>query len=76
MAVLQAKGLDRAFFIQSKDNEKSITLPDPGVHMSADEVMDFYSSQYPELTNSTVKGPIIQNDQQEFFFQTTVGLKG
>jgi PRTRC genetic system protein C len=53
-----------------------INLEDPGTNMSKDEVLDFYSSQYPELTNSSVTGPKIENDEQIFEFSTSVGTKG
>lgn len=73
---LKIKGLERAFVIGKEEDDKGIELKDPGAAMSSEDVMDFYSSQYPELTNSTVKGPVVKNDKQYFYFQTTVGTKG
>lgn len=54
-------------------NEK---LPDPNPAFTPDEVMAFYSNQYPELTTSNVFGPKIENDQAVYEFKTTVGTKG
>ena len=55
---------------------KNATLPDPNPAFSPDEVMVFYSNQYPELTTSNVFGPKIENDQAVYEFRTTVGTKG
>jgi PRTRC genetic system protein C len=54
----------------------TIELVDPGVEMTKEEVLDFYSNQYPELTNASVTGPKIENDKQAFIFSTSVGTKG
>lgn len=51
-------------------------LPDPNPSLSPEEVMAFYSNQYPELTTSNVFGPKIENDQAVYEFKTTVGTKG
>lgn len=53
-----------------------IELEDPSNTMSKEEVLDFYSAQYPELTNSSVSGPSIVNDKAVFEFSTSVGTKG
>jgi len=53
-----------------------IELEDPGVNMSKEGVLEFYSNQYPELTNSSVTGPKIVGDNQVFEFSTSVGTKG
>jgi PRTRC genetic system protein C len=53
-----------------------LELEDPGTNMSKEKVLDFYSNQYPELTNSSVTGPKIENDNQVFEFSTSVGTKG
>lgn len=54
----------------------NITLADPNPAMSVQEVSDFFSNQYPELTNSSVDGPEIINDQLVFNFTTKTGTKG
>ncbi len=55
---------------------KERVLADPDPSMSPDEVMAFYSNQYPELTTSNVFGPKIENDNAVYEFKTTVGTKG
>lgn len=55
---------------------KERVLADPDPSMSPDEVMAFYSNQYPELTTSNVFGPKIENDSAVYEFKTTVGTKG
>ena len=52
------------------------TLADPNISFSPDEVMNFYSNTYPELTTSTVHGPEIDDDKAVYEFKTTVGTKG
>jgi PRTRC genetic system protein C len=51
-------------------------LSDPNPSMSPDEVMNYYSNLYPELTTSNVHGPKIENDEAVYEFKTTVGTKG
>lgn len=51
-------------------------LSDPNPDMSPEEVMNFYSNQYPELTTSNVHGPKVENDEAVYEFKTTVGTKG
>lgn len=51
-------------------------LSDPDPSMTPEEVMNFYSNQYPELTTSNVHGPVINDDVAEYKFKTTVGTKG
>lgn len=53
-----------------------ITLEDPSPSMTKEEVLDFYSNQYPELTNSNVSGGEIINDELVFEFNTSIGTKG
>lgn len=67
---LQIQGLKRQF---NYGNKK---LVDPGQEMSPEEVMQFYSATYPELTTSNVHGPNIQGDVAVYEFKTTVGTKG
>ena len=53
-----------------------LVLPDPGTHMTPQEVMKFYSGQYPELTNSNCSGPEIAEDKAVYTFSKSVGVKG
>jgi len=54
----------------------NIELSDPNPDMTPEEVMGFYSNQYPELTTSNVHGPKIEEDKAVYEFKTTVGTKG
>jgi PRTRC genetic system protein C len=53
-----------------------VKLEDIDNAKSADQVLDFYSGQYPELTNASVTGPRVVNDRLEYEFSTSVGTKG
>ena len=55
---------------------KDIELEDPGREMTTDNVLDFYTNQYTELTNAHVTGPTIKNDKLVYEFSTSVGTKG
>lgn len=59
-----------------KKDGKVVALPDPNPELSVDEVMNFYSTQHPELTTSTIDGPKIDGDKAAYEFKTTVGTKG
>lgn len=71
---LEIKGLQRIFKI--KRNSSELELPDPDSNMSVNEVMDFYSITYPELTTATVHGPEWEDDKAVYRFKTTIGTKG
>lgn len=71
MALLKTE-LKRVFKIE----KSGVELPDPNPNMSEDEVMKFYSAQYPELTTATVDGPKVNNDKAYYSFKTTIGTKG
>ena len=67
---LNVTGMKRVFKFGSRE------LEDPNKNMSPDEVMQFYSATYPELTTSTVHGPKMEGDKAVYEFKTTVGTKG
>lgn len=67
---LQVNGLDRVFM------HGNITLTDPDSSMAPEEVMQFYTNTYPELTTSNVHGPEVNGDKAVYKFKTTVGTKG
>lgn len=71
---LEMKGLQRVFKMK-KDNSV-LKLNDPDPDMSLNEVMDFYSMTYPELTTATVHGPELDEDMAVYEFKTTIGVKG
>ena len=66
--------LERVFKFENRNAE--MALQDPNPAMSPEEVMDFFSNTYPELTTATVHGPQIENDRVVYHFKTTIGTKG
>lgn len=66
--------LKRVFVV--KVNNTEVELEDPNTNMTPDQVRKFYSSQYPQLTNGSVTGPVWKDDKMLFTFSTTVGTKG
>ena len=71
---LSVTTLERVF--KFRNGSEDVILPDPNSDMSPDEVMDFYSTTYTELTTATVHGPEIENDRLVYHFKTTIGTKG
>ncbi len=68
---LNVTGMKRVFKFGTRE------LEDPGKNMTPDEVMQFYSATYPELTTSNVHGPKVDDKQRAVYeFKTTVGTKG
>ena len=67
---LNVQGMKRVFKYGNR------TLEDPGKNMSPEEVMQFYSGTYPELTTSNVHGPKVEDDKAVYEFKTVVGTKG
>lgn len=52
-------------------------LEDPGANLSPEEVMEFFSGQYPELTNASVGTPEVADDETVVYpFITVIGKKG
>lgn len=71
---LEVTNLNREFKFK-KDNTP-VTLPDPNPDFSVEEVLQFYSNQYPELTTATLEGPKIEGKTAVYQAKTTVGTKG
>lgn len=71
---LQTTTLEREFRFKKDGTE--ISLPDPNPEFSVNEVMQFYSGQYPELTTATLEGPKMQGNAAVYSVKTTVGTKG
>ncbi len=61
---------------KAKIGTGTITLKDPNPALPPQEVMAFYSAQYPELTSANCNGPIVVNDKQEYVFNAILGTKG
>ena len=73
MALLVKNGIRK--FKLSDDND-AIVLDDPNGTFSNEEVKKFYSSQYPEITNASIAGPEIVNDEFVYTFNKSIGTKG
>lgn len=71
---LEIKGLKRVFKL--KKNGETLRLDDPNPEMAVNDVMDFYSMTYPELTTATPHGPMMEDDCAVYEFKTTIGTKG
>ena len=71
---LEIKGLKRVFKL--KKNGETQRLDDPNPEMAVNDVMDFYSMTYPELTTATPHGPVMEDDCAVYEFKTTIGTKG
>lgn len=59
-----------------KQNSNTILLDDPNPLFTPEEVMDFYSHQYPELITASITGPEIKLDSKIYTFSTVLGTKG
>ena len=53
-----------------------VTLPDPSPSLGPDQVREFYSTQYGELLNSVVEGPVTKGDTATYTFTRAAGSKG
>ena len=71
---LEVQKLKREFHFKKDGN--TVKLPDPNPEFSTDEVLRFYSGQYPELTTATLDGPKIEGKAAVYSVKTTVGTKG
>lgn len=72
--MLTTTTLSRVFLY--KENGTEIRLTDPGEGFSPEAVMVFYSATYPVLTNAKLIGPEIRNDEIQYRFEGTMGVKG
>jgi PRTRC genetic system protein C len=70
---IEVSKLKREFKFK-KDNT-TVTLPDPNPEFSCDEVLQFYSGQYPELTTATLEGPKVEGKSAVYSVKTSVGTK-
>ena len=71
---LEIRDLEREFTF--KKNGTDIKLPDPNPDLSPDEVLQFHSAQYPELTTASLEGPKVDGNKSIYTVKTTVGTKG
>lgn len=59
-----------------RENGQELELADPGIEMSPEAVLNFYSGTYPILAAARIEGPEIKNDKVVYRFVSTMGTKG
>jgi PRTRC genetic system protein C len=69
---MSTKPLKREFL----DKKTDMTLSDPNVAWTPNQVRDFYSNHYPHLVNASISGPKIGVDKVVYEFSGTAGVKG
>lgn len=73
MAVV-VKPIEREFIY--KKSGKETKLEDPNINLSAEQVKEIYSSQYPDLVNAKVKDMGLINMKMTYEFESIAGTKG
>jgi PRTRC genetic system protein C len=73
MPILKSEKLTRSF-LYDKDGEE-IKLVDFNPQSTPEEIVKFYSGQYPELTNAKIE-PEFEGNNVTFNISTSVGTKG
>jgi PRTRC genetic system protein C len=72
---LHVQTLSRKFVFSN--NDEQIELPEVNPSLSPQQVMDFYTNTYPELTTATVEGPNIDGAGVAVYkFTSQIGIKG
>jgi PRTRC genetic system protein C len=72
--MLTVTALRRVFIF--KNGTQEIRLEDPEPSMTAESVRDFYALTYPLLTTATVELPVIENDEEVYYLNGKLGVKG
>ncbi|USS42778.1 PRTRC system protein C [Burkholderia glumae] len=67
---MQIENLQREF------SYNGAKLADPAPNMTPNQIREFYSQTYPELTNAEVEGPVINGNRSVYTFRRAVGTKG
>lgn len=71
---LKFEKIERVFVIDKKGQEQE--LPDPNSEFTPEQVLNFYSTTYPELNNSVVKEVQELEGKIRVSFSSNVGTKG
>lgn len=69
---LQITAAKRKFIIE----EDKIELIDPNPTMDLQQVVNHYSSVYPQLINATISGPEMEGDCAVYTLTSIIGTKG
>ena len=67
---LQIIGVSRVF------KHKNNTLQDPNPAFTPEQVLTYYTNQYPELVTASINGPEIKDEKATYEFKSVVGTKG
>jgi PRTRC genetic system protein C len=51
-------------------------LPDPNPKLDPEAVRGFYQSQFPEIVNAVIEGPVLEAGVRVYRFATRVGKNG
>jgi len=71
---LEVSNVKREFTF--KRDGKDVPLTDPNPEFSVEEVLKFYSTSYPELTNAIAEGPKVVGDKASYTLTTKAGKLG
>jgi PRTRC genetic system protein C len=71
---MKVEKIERVFVFSGSG--KSIDLSDPNGSMSPEQVLKFYSTQYPLMNNSQVEKGKLEGNKQKYNIVSVVGTKG
>ncbi len=67
---IQVETLEREFIFEGR------ALPDPGSHLSVEQVREVYIPSNPDITTATVVGPETVDGKMRYTFTRAIGHKG
>ncbi len=67
---MQASTLAREF------SWNGVKIPDPGRHLSPEEVRTVLATMYPDIATATITGPEAVGDKLVYRFVAAIGTKG
>ncbi|AXC15449.1 hypothetical protein ACPOL_6205 [Acidisarcina polymorpha] len=70
MPALKTEVLLREFYYNA------IRIPDPGPHLSVDQVRDLLTPRFPEIATASVQGPEDVGNALRYKFVRAIGEKG
>ena len=53
-----------------------LSLPDPNPKLAVEEVINLYSSTYPEITTAAIEGPEVIGNKLVYRLTRAIGTKG
>ncbi|QLG46602.1 PRTRC system protein C [Costertonia aggregata] len=72
---MEVATIERKYIFQDGNNQ-TLVLDDIDNNLSHEQVMDFYSQLYAEMTNANIMDKGIVNGYHEIHFKTLAGTKG